>query len=81
MILTHLFRNDYNFFGRKSRSSCSQVNAKDIWNLRGQINNIFNAIHCFNPLTPKGDQHLISPYNITPESNIKVMGIKEMISN
>ena len=30
-----------------------------------------------NPLTPKSDQHLISPYNITPESHIKVMRIKE----
>ena len=26
-----------------------------------------------NPLTPKCDWHLISPYNVTPESNIKVM--------
>ena len=35
-----------------------------------------------NPLTPKSDQLLISPYNyITPESNIKVTGIKEMIVN
>ena len=34
-----------------------------------------------NPLTPESDQHLTSPYNITPESNIKVMGIKEMITN
>ena len=32
-------------------------------------------------LTPKRDQHLISPYNITPESNINVMRIKEMITN
>ena len=32
-------------------------------------------------LTPKNDQHLISPHNITPESNIKVMRIKEMITN
>ena len=31
-----------------------------------------------NPLTPKSDQLLISPDNITPESNIKVTGIKEM---
>ena len=29
----------------------------------------------------KNDQHLISPHNITPESNIKVMRIKEMITN
>ena len=33
------------------------------------------------PLTPKSVQHLISPYNITPESNIKVMRIEEMITN
>ena len=31
--------------------------------------------------TSKSDQHLISPYNITPESHIKVMRIKEMITN
>ena len=31
--------------------------------------------------TPKTDQYLISPYNITPESNMKVMRIKEMITN
>ena len=30
-----------------------------------------------NPITPKSDQHLISPYNITPESLIKVRRIKE----
>ena len=34
-----------------------------------------------NPLTTKSDQHLISPYNITCESYIKVMRIKEMITN
>ena len=34
-----------------------------------------------NPLTPKSDQHLISPYNITPESHIKVMRIRETIIN
>ena len=33
-----------------------------------------------NPLTPKSDWHLISPDNVTPESNIKVMRIKEMIT-
>ena len=35
----------------------------------------------FNPLIPEGNKHLISPYNITPESNIKVMRIKEMTIN
>ena len=34
-----------------------------------------------NPLTPKIDQHLISPYNITPESHIKVMRKRKMIIN
>ena len=38
-------------------------------------------INTINPLTPKSDQLLISPYNITPESNIKVTRIKEMITN
>lgn len=34
-----------------------------------------------NPLTPKNDQHPISPHNITPESNMKVRRIEEMITN
>ena len=33
-----------------------------------------------NPLNPKNDQLLISPYNITPESHITVMRIEEMIT-
>ena len=33
------------------------------------------------PLTPKSDQHLVSPHNNTPESNIKVMRIKDMITH
>ena len=33
------------------------------------------------PLIPKSDQHLISPFGITHESNIKVMRIKEVIIN
>ena len=33
------------------------------------------------PLTPMSDQHLLSPHNITPESHIKVMRIREMITN
>ena len=32
------------------------------------------------PLNPKSDKHLISPYKITPESHMKVMRIKEMIT-
>ena len=33
----------------------------------------------FNPLN-LSDYHLISPYNITPESHFKVMRIKEMVT-
>ena len=33
------------------------------------------------PLAPKSDYHLISPYFITSESNMKVMRIEEMITN
>ena len=38
-------------------------------------------LYCLPPSTPKTDQHLTSPYNITPKSNIKVMRIEEMIIN
>ena len=31
--------------------------------------------------TPKCDKHLLSLYNITPESHIKVSRIKEMIAS
>ena len=34
-----------------------------------------------NPLTLKNDQHVISPYNTTLESHMKVAGTKETISN
>ena len=33
------------------------------------------------PFDPKNDQHLISPYKISPESNVKVTRIMEMITN
>ena len=32
-------------------------------------------------LTLRTDQHLISPYNITPELNIKFVRIREMVVN
>ena len=35
----------------------------------------------FNPLSPKGDKHLISLCNITTKSEVRVMRIKEMITN
>ena len=34
-----------------------------------------------NPLNPKSDQHVISPYSNTAESFIKIMRRKEMIAN
>ena len=37
--------------------------------------------HFLIPLNSKRDKHLISSNSITPESNIKVMRIKEMITN
>ena len=40
----------------------------------------FEFVCGINPLNPKSDQHLISPYNITPESHIKVMRIKDMVN-
>ena len=39
------------------------------------------SILLINPFTPKSDQHLKSPYNITPKSHIKAIRIKEMVSN
>ena len=49
------------------------------------ISNVFCTMHTMmqtvNLLALKGDQHLISPYNITPESNIKVTRIVETITN
>ena len=39
------------------------------------------VITLLNPLTHESDQNLISSYNITPQSNIKVERIKNMISN
>ena len=41
--------------------------------LRGEKTYIMN----FNPLNPKSDQHLISLYNMYPESHIKV---EEMVT-
>ena len=36
-----------------------------------------NSLRDYDPLNPKSDSYLPSPYNITLESNIKVMRIKE----
>ena len=42
---------------------------------------VFTSTSCFNPQTPDSDWHLLSPYNITLESNIQVTRIKEMITH
>ena len=34
-----------------------------------------------NPLAPKSDKHLISPYYVSPESHVKVMRKEKMITN
>lgn len=39
------------------------------------------VITLLNPLTQESDWELISSYNITPQSNIKVARIKNMINN
>ena len=60
------------------------------WSATVQVGNLYKKerlynqtltkfISIINPLNPESDQHLISPYNITTESYIKVMRIKEMI--
>ena len=41
--------------------------------------NVESVFH-INPLNPKSDQNLISPDNNTPESNIRVMRMKEIIT-
>ena len=53
-------------------------------NIESQCNKYFldyNSSHKLNPLTPESDWHLISLHNINTESQIKVMRIKEMITN
>ena len=44
------------------------------------LSNHLLYVRAYYPLTPKSDQHLISPYIISLGSNIKVMRINEMIT-
>ena len=56
----------------------SKENDKFNLGVKGLNNQLFSlVIH----LNPKSSKHQISSYNITPESHIKVMRIKEMIPN
>ena len=49
-------------------------------NIKGQLPHA-NRTVMLNPFPPKTDELLISPYNITPESLIKVTRIREIINN
>ena len=48
--------------------------------IRGTAESLKNVCP-FNPSTSTSDWHVISPYHITPESNIKVRRIKEPITD
>lgn len=39
------------------------------------------SLNLINPLTPKSDWNIISPYDISPYLKIKITRIKEMITN
>ena len=60
---------------------CSHLNTSLRFHLKSIPFYAFSLIAHINPLSPKCDQLLISPYIITPESNVKVTGNKEMITN
>ena len=60
---------------------CAHLNTSLRFHSKSIPFDAFSLIAHINPLTPKSDQLLISPYIITPESNTKVTGIKEMITN
>ena len=49
--------------------------------IEGETLKITQSIKQFNPLTPKSDKYLNSPYNNTPESHVKVKTRKEIIIN
>ena len=52
-----------------------------MWKTRKQTLKIYIIQFPLPPMIPKIDQHLISPYNISPESHIKAMRVKEMITH
>ena len=60
------------------RCFVEQINVM-VFTIRHDAKMIYSSF--INPLTPKSDQHLISPYNITPDLHIKVTRIQEMITN
>ena len=60
---------------------CSHLNTSQRFHSKSRPFDAFSLIAHINPLSLKSDQLLISPYIVTPESNTKVTGIKEMIPN
>ena len=60
---------------------CSHLNTSQRFHSKSTPFDAFSLIAHINLLSPKSDQLLISPYIVTPESNTKVTGIKEMITN
>ena len=60
---------------------CSHLNTSQRFHSKSIPFDAFSLIAHVNLLSPKSDQLLISPYIITPESNTKVTGNKEMITN
>ena len=60
---------------------CYHLNTSQRFHSKSIPFDAFSLIAHINLLSPKSDQLLISPYNVTPESNTKVTGIKEMITN
>ena len=79
-------QNQSNNDRQSEKSGLSWGTVKNSWRKAGLIAGAWNLLSkgpfsSLNPLTPKSDQLLISPHNITPESNIKVMRIQEVITN
>ena len=87
-ILIYCFNDFYFICGLESLSEYVKISIiSGAYKLLITNLSYFQMLSCFflyfivNPLIPKGDQHLISLFSIIPESNIKVMRIKEMIIN
>ena len=63
-------------------SLCPNAILQREYSLENYFTFVFSSLFLlfFNPLNPKSDQHLISPYNITPESQMKVLRKKLMVT-
>ena len=56
-------------------------NLKLCWAIYWYRNHNKESLSGLNPLIPNSDKVLISPYNLSFESNVEVTRITEMISN